>query len=278
MGINNIESSSGNLLQPETLRIRNVNGQFTLSYTSTTSTEKISVQSEAGRTLAIHREPQGQSTKPAVDLDQKNGRLTFILGTGNKKRTTRASNVWLLLFIQPKEDRAELIGLLEMLRRDWKLADLLTNIETRLIEEAETRPASSRTHWKDLVAQLGDERFAKRQAADRALRAGGTAALSYLRQLNFEQLDAEQQFRVRRILDASTDQSVDDSVEQTVSSLIGEPLVWLTLSTRSAQKVRQTAVRQLSDILGEPVTIDPAATPDSQKEQREKLRLQIEGK
>ena len=125
------------------------------------------------------------------------------------------------------------------------------------------------------MAQLGDESFAKREAADRALRTGNAGAIAYLRQLDVSQLDTEQQFRVGRILEALAVQNGDDSVDQVAATLATDPALWLALLARPDPSTRRTAARELARLLGQSIPVDPAADPDSQKAQREQLRARI---
>ncbi len=116
-----------------------------------------------------------------------------------------------------------------------------------------------------LVEQLGDDQFTKREAADRALRAGAAPALNYLRQLDFDRLDAEQQFRVTRIIRKLTGHSEDDSADAVAASLLRNSEVWLALLSRPEKATRETAARQLTALLGKPIDVDPAAEPKTQE-------------
>jgi len=151
------------------------------------------------------------------------------------------------------------------------------DVEKNLLQAMDNGAIAKRARWATLVKQLGDDSFAKRKAADRALRASDRAVLCYLRQLDFDRLDAEQQFRVHRIVRFLTRPGEDDSAEEIAVSLAGDPVVWLALLARPEQATRQTAARQLALLLGEPVKVDPAAEPDTQKDQREQLRVKIDG-
>jgi len=110
------------------------------------------------------------------------------------------------------------------------------------------------------------------------MRAGGMAALGYLRQLNLDRLDAEQRFRVRRIIDALTEQSEEDAPDKIAALLAADLEVWLRLLERPEAAVRQAAAGNLAALLGLPVDIDPAADPASQKAKREQLREKIREK
>ena len=122
---------------------------------------------------------------------------------------------------------------------------------------------------------LGDESFAKREAADRALRTGNAGAIAYLRQLDVNHLDTEQQLRVGRILEAMAVQNGDDSVDQVAATLAADPALWMALLARPDPSTRRTAARELARLLGQSIPVDPAADPDSQKAQREQLRVRI---
>jgi hypothetical protein len=162
-----------------------------------------------------------------------------------------------------------------MLRPNWNLAETASHVEERLLQEANGDGAASRARWATLVTQLGDESFAKREAADRALRTGNAGAIAFLRQLDANRLDTEQQFRVGRILEAMAVQNGDDSVEQVAATLATDPVLWLALLGRPEPSTRRTAARELAKLLGQSIPVDPAADPDSQKDKREQLRARI---
>ncbi len=179
-----------------------------------------------------------------------NEKITLTLGSGTGQQVFRTRGLWQLLMTQPKECQQHLLPLLDVLRPNWNLADSAARVEERLLQEANGDGAASRARWADLVAQLGDENFAKREAADRALRTGNAGAVAYLRQLDVNHLDTEQQFRVSRILDAITVQNGDDSVEQVAATLATDPTVWLALLARPDPSARRTAVRELAEPAG----------------------------
>ena len=147
--------------------------------------------------------------------------------------------------------------------------------EEKLLQEANGDGAANRARWAALVAELGDESFAKRKAADRALRTGNAGAIAYLRQLDVAHLDTEQQFRVGRIVEAMAVPNGDDSVEQIAAALATDPTLWLALLGRPDLATRRTAARELTRLLGQSIPVDPAADPDSQKAPRQQLRATI---
>ena len=152
---------------------------------------------------------------------------------------------------------------------------MVAKVEQKLLGGAGDSAAAEHARWMKLVEQLGDERFAAHEAADRALRSANPTVLGCLRRLDFRRLDAEQQFRVRRIIDALAAQVDDDSPEQVAMSLAGDPVVWLALIARPELATRQIAARQLAGLLGEPIPVDPNADPATQQTQRQQLQARI---
>ncbi len=273
----------------ETMEIvgENSKPKLTYAYTSAATELKIDV-ANGGDNMTISRSPRGKESKTpvdAVEFRQTAGKdVSLTIGVGDRKQVFRAADLWRLLIAHPKECRRHLVPLLSLLRPDWNIAAMADGVETRLLtladEEAKIK-ANTKTApspWTPLVEQLGDDHFARREAADRALRAGGPSALAYLRQLDFAHLDAEQQFRVRRIIDALGGISEDDSADEATVSLMRDPAVWLALLDRPEAANRQIAARQLAALLDRPIDVDAAAEPDTQKAKRDALRAKIERK
>jgi hypothetical protein len=130
--------------------------------------------------------------------------------------------------------------------------------------------------WSTLVEQLGDERFAVREAADRHLRDAGRAIVVFLERLDRNRLDAEQDYRIRRILQSlSSGKGADDTVERAAAWLSGDPEIWWALMRRDAEPTRRVAAKRLESLLGRPLAFDPAAPADVRGKQLEQIRLQL---
>jgi hypothetical protein len=264
----------------EILRVRSENGRATLQYERTTPNEQFTVNvAGSSSKVSISRVPRGNSTFAAVEFRQSpEEKTTLTLGDAAHRRVLRAANFWELAISQPKLCRENLFPLIELLRPDWKIATMAAGVETCLLARARDDATADRARWAALVAQLGDDQFTKREAADRALRAGAASALNYLRELDFSGLDAEQQFRVRRIIHKLAGHSEDDSADAAATSLLRNSAVWLALLGRPEESTRQTAARQLTALLGKPIDVDPRAEPSTQEAKRERLRKWIEKK
>jgi len=73
-------------------------------------------------------------------------------------------------------------------------------VERQMLELARTSRVPDRGRWEALVAKLADDSYSRREAAVRALRQQGLAVVPFLRSQDWQLLDAEQRFRLRRIL------------------------------------------------------------------------------
>jgi hypothetical protein len=276
----NFESRTNSANVKELLRFRIENGQPAMLYEQTTAGQRLTINlTTSGDSVSIRREPREKSSVVAVEFTQSlKEKTSLTIGSGDRRQVFRASDLWRLLLAHPKQCQEHLCPLLEMLRPDWKLVELAAGVERSLLECARETAAAEHARLAALVEQLADDRFARREAADRALRTGGPAALRYLRRLDYGSLDAEQQFRIRRIIAALAGVHEDDSAEDAAASLTGDPLVWWLLLDRPEAATRRVAAEQLATLLGEPIQVDPAAEPSTQKQQREQLRTRIDGK
>lgn len=270
---------SGKNRRREQISVRNNGGKTSITYEQNGVKEQWNVNVTSGDNVLIRRSPVGKSDVTPVEFVQTpNEKITLSWGAPDHRETITAASLWHLFIIQPEKCREHLTPVLQMLRPDARWAETVAKVEERLLAGSADDSVAARARWANWVAQLGDDRFAKREAADRALRSADRTVAGYLRALDFRQLDAEQQFRVRRIIESFADQTSDDSPEQVAASLAGDPAVWLALLERPEAETRRIAVRQLATLLGEAVAIDPEADPASQQTQREQLKKRIEGK
>ena len=279
-GLTNFQNQQTNLVRKETINVGNESGHPTLHYERTTPSEQLTVNvaGSSGK-FSITRVPRGKSKFTAVEFQQSaSEKATLTLGGGDHRQVFQAADLWLLVIVHPQQCKENLFPLLELLRPDWKFTAMVARVEACLLARAREDATADRTRWAALVEQLGDDKFAKREAADRALRAGAAPALNYLRQLDFDYLDAEQQFRVSRIIRKLTGRSEDDSADAAAASLLRNSEVWLALLSQPEKATRETAARQLTALLGKPIDVDPAAEPKTQEAKREQLRARIEKK
>jgi len=273
----NYSVNSGSTNLKEQLTVRNTGDDWTLTYDLSSSQELFSVHVAGGDRIRIRRVPKNGSNRKAVQFVQEDFKPpTLVLGSDQEQRTYRAANLWLLLIAKKDLCRKHLVPLLERLRANWDLSAIVDNVEKELFRMAAAGELPSRQRWAQLVDQLADDRFHRREAADRELRASGRSVVTYLEQLDTSRLDAEQQFRIRRIIAAFSSSIDDDTIRQTASWLAGDPAVWLALLEREQESSRRMAAKQLECLLERPISFDPAADRETRKAQIEELRATIE--
>ncbi len=272
-------SSMSGISRREKTVLRVANGVPNLTHESSNTKEEITLQITAGNQIAIHREGKGETSIVAVSFSHApNTPARLKLGSGEKAKAYQGPTIWHLLITRRDECRDHLIPLLQLLRADWKLSESAAAIEAELLRMASGDELPDHRQFGVLVAQLGDDRFAKREEADRQLRASGDAVLSYLRRLDFEQLDAEQQFRVRRIIMSLSGDVSADTPAQAARTLVGDPTIWLALLSRDEESTRRIALRQLNSLLDRDVEFDPTAEESTRAKQIEEIRgLPLEG-
>jgi hypothetical protein len=261
----------------ESISVGSESGHPTLKYERTTPNEQlvVNVAVSSGK-VTISRLPRGKSAFAGVEFQQSNEEKTMLaVGAGDRRQTLQAANFWQLAIIERKQCQENLFPVLDLLRPDWKVATMVVRVEACLLARARDDATVDRARWAALVAQLGDDQFTKREAADRALRGGAASALNYLRELDLDRLDAEQQFRINRIIRKLAGRSEDDSADAVAAFLVRNAEIWLALLGRPEIATRQTAARQLTGLLGKPIDIDPTAEPSTQEAKRERLRKSI---
>jgi hypothetical protein len=274
-----IETGPNSANRKDRLSIRTENGETALAYEWLNAKEQFAIDACGSSRVTLRRAPKNDPQAAAVEFTQKpQGKAVLTLETEGNRQVFAAASLWHLFVLYPEAARKHLAPLLQTLQPNWKLAETADAIERELLRDAVNTPASDRSNWTRWVAQLGDENFARRQAADRALRAANPALLVYLQELDFNRLDAEQQFRIRRIIEAIALKINNDSPEQVASWLSGDPAIWLALLTRPDVSSRRIAAKQLAAILEAPLPVDPEADPASQKTRIDQLRAQLEAK
>ncbi len=259
----------------ERLNIRPDGNQSSVDYDATQPDETFHFDVKEGNRIHVRREVRGK-TPVTVDFLQTPAQLlTLTLVAAGKSTVYRAEGLWHLLLAEPEVCRQYLAPMLDLLHPEWRLAERTVQIEDELLQAAASGQLSDRHRWDDLVRQLADDRFSRREAADRELRAAGPAVMPYLQRLDFTRLEAEQQARVRRILAELTEDIDDDTVSQVAVGLATEPTVWLGMLSRPEERIRRLAAQQLARLLGETLDFDPAAAPAVRQVQLERLRARL---
>jgi hypothetical protein len=271
-----LSPSDGKIAEDLNLEVNR--GQVEMSYVRTTADEEFSLSIASGDRLGIRRAGRGDSSQAAVHFQQAPGEpVVLALGPEDRQQVFRAESIWHLAIIQPEVCRQHLAPLVEPLRPKWSLSEAAAAVEGELLRRAAAGTPPDRRHWAAMVRQLADDRFGRRQSADRQLRAAGPAVLNYLQGLDLGRLETEQQFRIQQIMTALSAQiEGDNNADQIAVWLSGDPSVWFGLLSRPDRPTRRLAARQLSALLGEAISVDPEADPSTQTLPCQQLRRLID--
>ncbi len=260
----------------ESLQIRFTPDETFLSYHLSTPTDSFLVDVSADKAVRLERRPTGKTSAPAITYTQKPGQdVRLQVSRDDRVETIEARSLWHLFLAAPSLCGEHLAPMLGALGPQWNLETTSQAIEAGLLRKDSAENLADRNRWTGLLHQLNDDAFARREAADRELRAAGSAAIGFLRRLDFAALAPEQQYRVRRMLESNAGESGHDTVEETTAWLFGDAYAWLLLADRPDLATRRTAAARLADILGEPIEFDPQAAPELRSRQLDALRQRL---
>jgi hypothetical protein len=249
---------------------------ITVDYDHVLRDQQVTVSLNATRRLIVRRMPRDDSKITRVEYVQPEQEpIVLWVGTGSKKVRYEANSLWHLLLQEPAICRRHLLPLLAALPLEVDLDAAAAQTEAALLKMANNPNSVNRRQLAAWVGQLADNRFSIREAADRQLRDAGRDAVLFLQKLDVSQLDAEQQFRIQRILDSMADGESQDSPESIAGFLCGDPDLWLIFMTRDSEPTRRVAKQHLERFLGEPIAFDPATTQPVRRRQIEQVRAKL---
>ena len=208
-------------------------------------------------------------------MQQPGEPLTLSFGSESERRTIRADTLWELLLGHREDCRVHLLPLLYKIRSDWQLLATADQVKGQLLTLARSPVPTEHESWSRLVAQLGDDNFSKREEADRRLRANGRRVLVFLRTLDPQTLDAEQRFRVARIVRGLSGIDVGDQSREIAEELRDNPSIWLALAGDEEESTRGTAKNELQRILQQSIEFDPAADQSIRNDQLNRIEKSI---
>ena len=240
--------------------------------------ERFSFEFKGVGHFSLRRERKGTApTIVPLEFTQSPGKpVQLTLELEGKQKLYQAPSVWYLLLVDEDVCREYFIPVLEQLRGRWQLTDRVAEVEEELLHSINDAQYLDRRHWAKMVKQLADDRFSRREAADRELRSAGAAVIVFLEQLDYNKLEPEQQSRIERILADLSRGLDDDTPQQAAVTLSDSPAVWLELLGRPQEATRRTAFTQLAKMLAAPIRFDPAADPSARQKQIEVIRAQLE--
>jgi hypothetical protein len=256
----------------QTLAIEVQPGAVTVQYQRLDEHSELILQVDDRRRLTLLRRGIDKSTLAEVCYDQPAAGDVLLTVGGPAPQKFAAASLWHLLVAEP-EARDRLLPLLAQLRPTWRLNEDVNEAEAALLARAGEDTLPARRQWQAWIDQLASERFAERQAADGALRAGGQPVLGYLRQLELSQLEPEQRRRIAGIQAAAMPSA--DSPQRVAEWLLADKRVWLSLMSRGSLEQRIAAAGHVSRLCGRTMAIDPAGSPDQQQAQLAELRAKL---
>lgn len=247
-----------------------------LDYQAISPDLRLKIAFSAGEDITIFRGPGDSNAPPTIEFRQQpDGPVTLAWRLGDESGSRREPTFWHLWMAEPALCLEELTPLLQLVRPHWNLEDHGGAIEAALLNAARQSWSDNWPRWTELVAQLADDRFSRRQAADRELRAAGLPVVPFLQGLETARLEPEQRTRIRRILAGLTRFDDEDSPDRVAIWLVGDPRIWLTLLTRDDPAMRRTAATELSELLERPIEFDPDGEPEKRREQLSQLRNEL---
>ncbi len=202
--------------------------------------------------------------------------LSLEVQQGDVTKRLTGDTVWQLWLADTPLCREHLAPSCKLLGIETPWTQFTQALEARLFHLADAGQAHDQTVWRLWLAELNDDRYAVREAADRQLRASGAALMPFLRRVDFSQLDAEQRYRLRRIMAGLQVEVTVDTVESTAEWLADDPRVWVELLNRDDLPRRETAARQVARLLESPIEFDAAANADVRHEQFVMLRERVD--
>ncbi|MDW8037246.1 MAG: hypothetical protein RMI90_04305 [Thermoguttaceae bacterium] len=249
---------------------------ISLSYARENQQQKYSLSVDLQRAFQI----QWQSLDPlspwTIELSQRPGEPVALKVTGAATdRVWRARSLWHLAFEEPGTVQKYVIPLFGSFLPSVSLLGHTEQVQREMLGLAQASRSPDRRRWEALVAQLADEQYTRRQAADRALRQQGPAIVPFLRSLDWNLLDAEQRFRIRRILQALEPPGDEDSLTKVAHWLLDDAEIWWILLDRPDLQTRRIAAQRLAQLLGESIQFDPEAPAELRQVQRQPLETKV---
>jgi hypothetical protein len=226
--------------------------------------------------LTISRSGSSPGDVEIAYVQPASGKIRLTIG-GQPPRTITADDLWQLLLTERELCREHLLPLLVTLRPNWRLDEQVDRVERALVERAGTDVLAQRGQWQAWVDDLAKDDFARRQAADQALRQLGQPVLAFLRGLDPARLDGEQRRRIRCILSDLPDGSPDTPL-RTAEWLAGDKRVWLALLARGELDQRIAAAEHLSHLYRRPLPFDPQGTAEVRRAQLAELAAKLADK
>lgn len=256
----------------ERLSVDFAGGTPNITYERSTAAETLMWVVERGHQVTVQLTPRSTTDHATINFHQpSDGPLTLDVTTGERSVQYRAPTLWQLLLYEPEVCELYLLPLLNVLRPGWRLAEQAQEIEAALCRADSGRALADHGQWQRFVKLLADDRYVARERAEQQLVALGPVILPYLRGREQTSLDAEQAFRIRRIIRTLSADGDEDSPERVLFTLVADARVWYALLGRADVEVRRVASDRLGQILGNAIDFHADAASEQRVHELETL-------
>ncbi|MDO4584266.1 MAG: hypothetical protein Q4D62_09205 [Planctomycetia bacterium] len=161
-----------------------------------------------------------------------------------------APTFWELVLCVPDSMVSALDTVFQELSWTGLVKELQNLIVESLIRNADKNvPLAEAAQW---VQQLGDEKYSLREKADRELRKLGNVLFVLVAKLDWNELDAEQQMRLQRMLQQIEVLRGVESLELFVLDWIQNPAIWRQVQKSENPEFRDYATKKLQSLEGKP--------------------------
>ena len=247
-----------------------------LTYKQENQKQIYSLSVELDRTFRVQWQRMEAELAETIELEQTPRQPVVVKRTaGSTQQVWKATSLWHLAMEEPEVVQKYIVPLFISFLPSVSLLSQTKQVERQMLELARTNRTPDRWRWEALVAQLADDSYSRREAADRALRQQGPAIVPFLRSLDWQLLDAEQRFRLRRILQELEPPGDEDSLTTTAHWLMHDPEIWWILLDRPEVETRRIAAQRLAALLGSPIEFDPEGSPEIRRAQRNRLESKV---
>ncbi|MCG8586524.1 MAG: hypothetical protein MI757_17580 [Pirellulales bacterium] len=253
----------------------NMSGVGVIRYSWSGEKDDVVAEATESGEIKITQAPKDDSDATYRDfLQPTRGPVVVPIGLADERQEVAAPSIWHLWLKHPEACDKHLAPLLAVLRDGWNWKPQVANLKIEMMRLAKASNLPDQARWAELVTELASSKFVERQRAERLLRGYGRAAVPYLQGLDRKKLDAEQQFRIKRIVLASYGAS-DDTPGRVATWLVGDVRAWVPLLASDDAGLRKLAAQQLKQLSKQPLDFDPAADADTRRKQIERIRRQL---
>lgn len=244
-----------------------------LEYENRNNPLQVAISIDGDGQATFEREGKTNSPYTRVRLEQRPGQpLRLTLASASKEQTLVAPMLWHFLLAEPEIGARDLVPMFQILRPEWNLMREAEQLRAALLEHGATSDPAAAQQYQRWVDELASGRFATRRQAERHLAEAGQPAALYLEMLDERTLDAEQRYRVGRLLSRQLAREAGDTPQRLAYRMAGDVETWLAIMQGGPLEERRSASEILAQLVAAPLAFDPTAPPEERREQIAAIR------